>query len=712
MILSLSRRIQKQAQRQVVRLSFTNALGFGFITAQVIYLIALMYGANDTQMGLLYAAPFTTALAALFVPLLLNGRETTATWSRFWWIRTVLCLGYFAIPFVGSIPLRIWLFVLIYYAFMTLRAFGMSGYFTVMRALAPPQDNATLMAKGHLAAQLAVLLTQCLAFSVLTINLLGSEERNLFFLVGIGIGFNGLTAWLIGQLPRTGYLEDGSMRNLLKAARHIAAVPAYREVAIVTAFQAAMTVFAGYVISYMRNVAQFSSGEIFLFTVAGFSGAIFISNLLRLIGSRIRPRVMLFASHAVLALLSLLWALMRVMPAVSGLPVVIMLLYGLTVVCLTASTTIALQLRTGRLPARHSVDYSINYDMAQVTGAVIAITCARFTALPAWQTAGRVHPYSLTFLLWSLSCVAVCALALRMRSHASGGFRQEVSSLLPSNIFTIIRAHRLDQDDNVVRRHLALEGLLQAPNQVSRELILEHLNSPDTGIRRSCIRVLMGYPMQAALPALLKEAASPFSPLRAEAITALGFTARRDLIPALRQIWDDAPCEIRAALVKTLLRLGAEVPEPEIRTVWAHAPRDSRADILIGLALTGHSGLLFALLGEALAERPDPFWSRPLFGYTAAAAGERASMFDVFTEEDQHPGKGIAYITANYEGQWPEGLLAADCAQLISQERYGDLMDRLRGFCNQEWVMCYDCSTALGVLFLLLLRHDGRFTPA
>ncbi len=51
MMLTLSRRIQRQAPRQIAQISFCNAVGFGFNTGQVVYLLALAYGANDTQMG-------------------------------------------------------------------------------------------------------------------------------------------------------------------------------------------------------------------------------------------------------------------------------------------------------------------------------------------------------------------------------------------------------------------------------------------------------------------------------------------------------------------------------------------------------------------------------------------------------------------------------------------------------------------------------------
>jgi len=709
MILSLSRRVQRLAQQRLVALSFTNAMGFSFITGQTIYLVALLYGANDTQMGLLYAAPFLTTLASAFVPALLNKHETTAIWSRFWWLRSVFCIGYFALPWVLFPTARVWIFVLLYFLFMTARAFGMSGYFTVFRALSPPRENASLMARTLFAGQVGVLLAQSIAFAVLTSNAAGTEQRNLFALLAIGAIFNFITAFLIGKLPQTGYLMGGSMRGLARTAGEILRMPSYREVALVTAFQSAMMVFAGYLISYLHNVAGFSSSEIFFFTLVSVLSSMAMSNLLRQTGHRIQARVILFASHASLLVMSLTWALIRLLPGCETNRMFICILYSLSAFCLTAVTTENLQLRTGRLPAQRSVEHSIIYDMAQVAGAVAAIGLARLAVIPAFSPAYILHAYSLTFLLWALTCAMVCLLATRMHSSRSGGLLAELGVLLPSSIFTIIRAHRLDQDDNFIRRQLAMEGLLQSPNPASRELILEHLRSPDVGIRGSCIRVLMGYPLDEALPALLDEASSPFSLLRSEAITAIGFSGNRGMLPALWTIWNDAAPDIRAVLVKSMLRLGEPMPDDRIAEAWNACPPLKRADILIGLAVTRRTHLLLELLGEELALRPDPYRSRMLYGITAAAAGLRESMFEVFTEDDRRPGGGLDAITANVETPWPSAPTKEDCRKLIEAGDYAGLTSRLRAIRDQPWVMAYDRSTALGTIFVLLLDLGGEF---
>lgn len=197
-----------------------------------------------------------------------------------------------------------------------------------------------------------------------------------------------------------------------------------------------------------------------------------------------------------------------------------------------------------------------------------------------------------------------------MHSDRNARLREEFSALLPSSIFTLIRTHRLDQDENLVRRQLALEGILQNPGHVSRELILERLRSPDLGIRSSCIRVLMGYPMDEALPLLL-------------------------------------------------------------------------------------------------ADQPDPYWTRTLFGI-AAAAGQRESMFEIFAEEEH--GKGFETLLATIETPWPTELSPEPCRQEINKDDFAGVTRRMRHVLDRPWVFAYDRTTALGGLFLLLLYVGGNFT--
>ncbi len=709
MILQLSRRLQRRAQKQVAWIGFVNALGFGLLTGQTIYLLALVFDARDMHMGILYAAPFLAAIAAVLVPFWLNGRETTSMWSLFWRLRTFVCIGYFGLLWLDPTPVRMWLFVSLYVVFLVLRAFGMAGYFTVIRALAPPGETSQLMARSLGASQAGVLVATMFSFWVTRSNWLGSEESNLFLLIGVGTFFNGFTSWLIGRLPRTGYLTDGSRASLWQATLDTWHQRTLREVAIVVGLHAVVAVFGGYLISYMRNVALFGVDHIFFYTVLGVLASIAISHVLKMMGRWVRPRILLCATNAVLALLVLLWALLDLMPrlaySVGGLAT----LYSLTILCLTASHIVSMQLRTGRLPLQRSVEHSIVFDLMQMVGALLALGgAAVLSHMAAWQWFG-LHAYSVHFMVWSLVCLGVCLFALRMISD-SGRTLGEFSALMPSSIYTIIRVNRLEQEDNPVRRHLNLEGLLLSPNQVSRELIMENLRSPDPGIRTSCIRVLMGYPLDEAIPVLLEEARSAFSPLRREALTALSFSGRGDLVPELWALWDAAPDDVRPALVKALLRLEAPLTDEQIREVWRACPRGRQGDIFIGLALSrGRMKLLFDLLSGELDQRPDSYWSQPLFDWVAAAVQRRASMQDIFNEENLHPGGGIGYLIANYEGVWPPGVDREVCRSLIVAHDYAGLEKLLRSLVPEPWVQVYDRSSALGVLFLCLLWHHGDF---
>ena len=712
MILQLSRRLQRKAQRQVAWIGFVNALGFGLLTGQTIYLVALLYNASDMHMGILYAAPFLAAVSAVLVPFLLNGRETTSMWSRFWRLRTFVCVCYFGLLFLSPTPLRVWLFVGLYLVFLVLRAFGMAGYFTVIRALAPPGETSTLMARSLGAGQIGVLLATMFSFWVTRRNWLGTEEWNLFLLIGVGTCFNGFTAWLISRLPQTGYLTDGSRRSLLQATVETWRQRGLREVAIVVGLHAVIAVFGGYLISYMRNVAGYSVDHIFFYTVLGVVASIAISHMLKMIGRWVRPRILLFAANGLLAVLALLWALVDLLPRLAYSVGGMATLYSLSILCVTASHIVSMQLRTGRLPLQRSVEHSIVFDLMQMLGALLALGSA---TLLSHFTQGRpfaLHSYSLHFMAWMVVCLGICVFTFYMLSDG-GGALSEFAALMPSSLFTIIRANRLEQEDNPVRRHLNLEGLLLSPNQVSRELIMENLHSPDPGIRTSCIRVLMGYPLDEAIPVLLEEARSPFSPLRREALTALSFTGRGDLVPELLALWADVTDDVRPALVKALLRLDAPVTDQQIRDVWRACPRGRQADIFVGLALSrGRMPLLFELLAGELAQRPDGYWSQPLFDWMAAAVQRRASMQDIFTEENLRPGSGILHLIANYEGKWPDGVSKDTCKELILQHNYARLTALLREVAPEPWVQIYDRSSALGVLFLCLLWHDGDFAEA
>ncbi|RMD74133.1 MAG: HEAT repeat domain-containing protein, partial [Lentisphaerae bacterium] len=611
MLYTLSRNDQRRGQKLLAWLSLTNALGYGFTIGQVIFLLALEFGASDFQMGFFYGAHLITSALGLFVPLLLKDRETTSIWCGFWWVRAVICLSYFAIPFFVPPAFRSWALLILYYLFLAARALALPAYFPVVRALAGRGEEKPLMANVLTMGQIGLLGTQTIGFVVLSLSLLKTELLNLYLLVGIGTLFNMVTSFLIGKLPATGRIDRGKFhfRRLLTV---VLSHNQLREVFIFTLLQAALTVTVSYLISFMKNAVHYSSSQIFMFTVTGIVCAMLVSNMLKRVGNYIDSRVLFFVGYIVLAACAVIW-LQWPFPALGKAPLCAAGLYGLTILALAMGGTIVLQLRTSLLPKDQAVEYTVIFEFANMLGALGAIFFIKGSEnlLPAAFV--RQYPYTVPFFLWYILSAVVACFTLLLNPRE---IIRNLSSIWPGNLITLFQAFQVARTPDLVRRHLAMEGLFLKANQISRDMLIEELSSPDIGTRAACLRVLNGYPDPRAVPKVMAEAMSDDSPLQTDAITTLGFQRHPEIVPCLQSLSmrEDLPHDTRATLLKTRLRHGLTVEAEEFVSLYPLLPsRRSKLDFFIALVLQGDAALLFHFLEEELNRRPSPYWSQTLF---------------------------------------------------------------------------------------------------
>lgn len=710
MIAALSRRAQRAARPRLLRLSFFNACGFGLTTDSVIFLLALHYGASDTQTGFLYAAIYIAGFAAVLAPPLLNGRETTAIWGGFWWVRALACLAYFVLPWMDEPTAKVWVVIAVYYIFTAARAFGMAAMFPVEKALCPPRELAPTLARVFAIGGIGLLSARVLAYLVLGGHLysFAAEEQAYMLLIAVGFVFNALTSRMIQRLPHTGTLEEGSLAGLVETGREMFATPRYREVAVLTVLQTGLAVCVGYQMNFLKHVAVLASGTIFLFVVLGVLAFVMVSNGLRAVLGHVSLRAFFLVTHGLLLACGLAWAFCG-----AGAPPALWQ-YGVLFVFATLGASVSLmltvQLQTDRLPARRGVQMSVVYQVAAVVAALCTVGLLR--VLAPWVVTlagGWAHAYTHAFLLWSSLSLGILVFSLFLQK-GERPLLADLALLAPANLRILFRAARLAEAEESTAKSVALEGLMMADTPASVGLLLEGLRTADMPRRFAALRVALRARVPESFPVLLAEATSLDSPLRQEAISALGLLGNRYAIAPLRRVLAQDDAALRACAVKSLLRLGEPLGETEVLAAYAAAGNTrSRLDILLGVADAGREALCWRILAEELAQRPGPYWSQVLLQFAAALRGRRESLIELFDEERRNAGAGLEYFLSDFEGDLPPDLGPDALRGLICDESFAELCQRLRAHGPAApWVTAHDRTTALGVLFLWGLEAAAR----
>ena len=713
MILNLSRRAQRGAQRCVLRYMVFNSIGASLTMTSLIPLLALHYGAGDLVMGLVYAALYVTGLAALLAPLFLNGAETSSIWRRAWLFRGLVGFAYLGLPLLPSPEWKVVGLLAIYYTFMMFRAVGISAWYVAQKAICPARTMQSFAARNTIRHLVAALPATAFAFVVLEYGLLSSEEGGFMLVLAVGGGANFIAYRMLRRLPETGYLTEGSLAGVVRAFRVAFRERPIREVVLLTFIQTILAVSLMYQINYMRKVAEFSSATVFLVMTLSMVATLVAAYLLKITGDYIPFRALLFSSHFALLAVGLGWIWIEAIPH-AGSVAVLGSLYALSAAGLNVSGTVVNRLQTVRLPTANAYGVSLVYQVVTVLGALAGTGAVAATApLVAGHETSFLHPYTHAFGVWACMSAAICLMSIVVRSGRQLQFREDLAFLTPSNLFTILRVYRAEHRASPANRQILMEGAIMTPSRMSRKMILQWTGSADTTERIRALRLLNLQPVPEAFEAVRREAASRDSPLRLEAITTLGFLGNPDARDDLRPLLSDRDPSVQAVALKSLYRLGEAVPEQTLLEIYQGVENSAmRLHVLAGLSSTGQRGPLMRILRSELARQPDAFWIRSLLLHVTQAYGRRESMTDIFNAELEQRGAGLAYVLAETEPALLAGVDSDRLRDIFTRGAYSDLQALLPDGDSREFLaLAFDRDSALGLLFLWTVLHGEEAAP-
>lgn len=704
MLLTVSRRLQRMAQPLLTRQALFNGFGYPFIIEAVIILLALHYGASDLQMGFIFAAPHLTGFAAVFAPRLLHGVDMSVIWSRMWWTRGFLAVLYLLIPLVPGISgdTRVWLVILALYLVGVARALGMTVYVPVIKALTPPREIASTMARVMTATQTGTLLCRVTAFFWLGSGLL-SEHLALLSLIVLGIISNSYTATVVGKLPATGEMDGASVKGVFQVLAELARKRATRRVAVLTLVQTAMFIFAGYTVSYCSKVMQFDGTRIFLLMLCGSVVSIAATYVVKIVGERITTRLQLLLATMLSGACALLWAVPGLLPG-SGSFWFYFALFPLTGVGASVAATKLMALQSEYLPKNSAARVAIAFQVLTLAGGLASLGLVQImqTDERSWIAqhlhllpgGSNTHAYSGLFLTWALAAGLVWLIVRSLPRHAERPLHEELSLLLPQNLYDLYRTYSLSRYDVGGLRgrgRLVLEGVMLNASALSKNLLRESLHTSEVSRRYSALRMLVCRPQEDVLPEVLAEAADAQSPLRYEALTALGFMECKEALPLLRQLSDDPDPMTASGALKSLLRLGDEVPFEQVLAVWRRCPSNHvRWGLAAGLADADRLCALLGLLNLELPATTSPTWAAMLLQMTAEVRDTKADMVDVLDAERERHGAGLELALAEWEGELEERLPAQTIRQAWAAGDLRALAQPLTNLCRWSDASCCD----------------------
>ncbi|MHC4873875.1 MAG: MFS transporter [Planctomycetota bacterium] len=708
MELALSRRNKLAGQSAFTKASTYNAAGFGFAGLQIFSLLALSYGADDFQMGIIYAGLYLVNFVSVLIPPLLGGFETTAIARRSFMVRSVAAGFAPLLLFFDSNQTKIWGVIVIYYFWLVARSFFMGPLTMIYKAVTTRKDMPQFIANLFSYFNVGYLITTVIGYLIIEFSVKrfgwSGEEKTFIFIITLGFICNMVGIYYFLKMPRTGYLTEGTFASIWQAAKDIKNDENLRASIIINFFITMIAVNAAYIISYMKNVAGFDSAQIFLMTVIGGLSSICMTRILKIVGIKISRRLLLLSAFTLCLIVSLVWAFAESIGFSSVLS--FSFLYIFTSFGLSWGATVNVQFQTASMPKKRGIQVTCVYQIFTSAAALITISSSKF--LISWSENNTIsygHQYTPVFLTWSLLCVVVILLAAFIVKHYEAkSLRNELSSLSPSNLFSIYQLYRQEDQPDEVKRYHQMEGVMRKPTDTGRKALDSWISSVDFSRRFSALRTLNTAPDFEHVDKVLAEAKAVDSPIRVDAITTLGFIGDKRASSCLEDCLKDPSPRVRASTIKTMIRLGEKVPEELILSEWDKCITSrSKIHILIGLTLGDYKEIIKKILIAELQHKPSIYWTSALFSNAADVFNKRETLLDIFEEDNKTPGEGLSYLLAEFPGVFED---EENLKKLFHEKNYSAIEDLIKKEKSESPAVIFDNISALGCLLLYCVTKE------
>jgi predicted MFS family arabinose efflux permease len=542
-----------------------NGMGFSFLGDTPVYLLAIMYGATNVQLGYISSALFLSGIVLPLLPKLLAGKNIIKVQSMAWLLRGLVCLGYLLLYFLQGQP-AVYLILLVYTVFSIIRTVGVVMFKPVIRMITTNTNQGEVVGKINVGFQLSAILSKTVSFLLTAVERF-SGAAGLVGLQMLGVFVNTLAAFRIRKVPCRETIEYQKGRGMLIQLRDAFRSKKIRRVLILQWLFTAIAVMAGLTIPFLRNRTGLSTSGIFLYsmglTLAAIISAMFIRTFADKIGSK---PLMVFGSLAV-TILILGWA-----AAPETLPIAIYFVLGFFLIfMININNMLISRLIIKRMPEKEAVGFSsmVQFIIA-IISLILGIVGGRLIDFGPIDAGVLLNQYSWTFSFAAGLSLTSFIIVLRLKDSESLSGKDAASILLSVyGMRAYLNINRLQKIEDPVRKKTVLLSIGSNQNDVATSEIKRMLLSPFSSDKAELIRGLFYHPRPSLLPLLLKDAADEGSYTRESSVFALGASPGKETEEILLTLLDSSDMVIRSSSAKSLGRIGHTASLNRIRNLFS-----------------------------------------------------------------------------------------------------------------------------------------------
>ncbi|NQT58286.1 MAG: MFS transporter [Bacteroidetes bacterium] len=615
-----------------------NGMGFSFLGDTPVYLLAIMYGATNVQLGYISSALFLSGIIIPLLPKMLAGKNLIKVQSMAWLLRGIVCLGYLLLYFLQGQP-AVYLILLLYTVFSIVRTVGVIMFKPVLRMITTNTNQGEVVGKITFGFQVSAILSKTVSFLVTAIERF-SGAAGIIGLQMCGVIVNTLAALRVRKVPCRETIEYKKGRGMLVQLRDSFRSKEIRRVLILQWLFTAITVMVGLTIPFLRNRTGLSTSGIFLYSMGMTLASIFSAMFVRTFGDKIGSKPLMVFGSFVVTVLILCWAV-----APETLPISVYFVMGFLVIfMININNMLISRLIIKRMPEKEAVGFSsmVQFIIA-IISLVLGVVGGRLIDFGPVGAATLLNQYSWTFFLAAGLSLISFIITLRVTDSESLSGKDAASILLSIyGLRAYLNINRLQKIEDPVRKKTVLLSIGSNHNDVATSEIKRMLHSPFSSEKAEIIRSLFYHPRPSLLPLLLKDASDEGSYTQESSIFALGAFPGKETEELLLAQLDSGDAAIRTSAAKSLGRIGHTASLDRIRKLFMKET-DTRCLMNYFIALKNmdkEGAYLLELFSIRWAGKTQSF-RQGIYSLNAEFMHYKPELSHLFQLSNGHKGAGV-----------------------------------------------------------------------
>jgi HEAT repeats len=632
----LSQKERETARKYYFRFVSYNGISFSFLGNTTVYLLAILYGASNLQLGYISAAAYITGGMLIFYPRLFQGKSNKNVGYVAWMLRGLVCLGYLLLPMLSGSS-AVWLILITYTLFCLTRTIGVAIQQSIQKMISTSRTRGEVIMTASTRFNSIAMISRFFSYILTSLQFL-SDLTGILTLQLIGVIANSMASFNLKKMPNrevVDYQPGQSMARILKdnfKKKRERTILLLRWSAICIEIMGVMT------IPFLRQYAGFSASQIFMYTLIITVASIAAALIIRPFADRMGSRPFILPAGIVAGLLYLTW--MTISPDRS--PEFFYILGFLTVFTQNILSLLTARLFVQSIPEEGSVSYtSMDIVVTSFLALLLGIAAGGLADLASTGfNLPILNVYGLTFTLAVIICIFITVVASGFHEKGSATMKKTWTMLFSiEHMRTFRDISRLSSGKSNHKRKTLILSLAYTGSSLANEEIRQMFHNPVSSEKSDIMKTLFERKRPELIPDLIREAMERHTIYRQEAIFALGAYPSPEVEQALIQLLDDEDSLTASNAAKSLGRIGHTASLEKIYDRY----------------LNGKRGIIIRDLNYVIALHnmaPEGKWLESLFSTEISALGEsyEQSLYTLFSrQKNMNPPLGWIYQMNNME---------------------------------------------------------------